>query len=199
MLVDVSVKFYYIVLVHKAEDLPDLQQVKSLSEELLTQLYPKIAPVIYRRCKLMLEDHDEALDAVHDVYLLLFRNHNKFHGEASLMTWIYRVTTNHCLNRLRSFRVHKKAVEKMGNSVVLLENERSSHIAELRNLLNQLAKKVNQRRAQVFFHYYVDEMTQNEIAELLGVSDRMVRKELDKAKQAMTSLGFSLQALEEKS
>ncbi|GAB4364455.1 MAG: sigma-70 family RNA polymerase sigma factor [Deltaproteobacteria bacterium] len=56
---------------------------------------------IYAFCARMLSDREEALDAAQEVFLSAWRNLDRFRGEAALSTWLLRIATNQCLNRIR--------------------------------------------------------------------------------------------------
>ncbi len=57
----------------------------------------RIFNLIYR----MLGDAEEARDVGQDVFVTVFRSIGQFRGEARLSTWVYRIATNHCRNRLK--------------------------------------------------------------------------------------------------
>ncbi|MBU6399669.1 MAG: RNA polymerase sigma factor [Verrucomicrobia bacterium] len=60
-------------------------------------------PVYYLALRL-LGDASEAEDAAHDVFLKVFRHLGEFRGESRLRTWLYRITINHCRNRLQTWQ-----------------------------------------------------------------------------------------------
>jgi len=88
-----------------------------LQEFNMDELYQSFAPVIFRRSLQILADEEEALDAVQDVFMKLQEKLNTFLDASSLMTWVYRLTTNHCLNLLRSKTTRRKAM-----SILMQEN-----------------------------------------------------------------------------
>lgn len=49
-----------------------------------------------------LHDREESLDAVQEVFLKTYRKIHSFKNESSIYTWLYRITINHCKDRLRS-------------------------------------------------------------------------------------------------
>jgi RNA polymerase sigma-70 factor (ECF subfamily) len=63
--------------------------------------YAQCGPMVIRRCRQLLRNEHDALDAAHDVFvqLLVRRETLEERGSSSLL---YRVATNVCLNRLRS-------------------------------------------------------------------------------------------------
>lgn len=56
---------------------------------------------LLRLCERMLGDPEEARDAVQEVFLRAFRKAGDFRPQGQVYTWLYRIATNHCLNRLR--------------------------------------------------------------------------------------------------
>src|SRR4030095_536593 len=79
-----------------------------LADEELARLYRRLAPVIYSRCLSLLGDEQEARDASHDIFLLVWRKLHTFRGDSDVLTWVYRIATNHCLNRLRTRKLDAK-------------------------------------------------------------------------------------------
>src|SRR5437870_4767687 len=56
---------------------------------------------VYSVAVRMLGDAQEAEDLAQEVFVTLFRTLKGFRAESRLSTWIYRVTRNHCLNRIK--------------------------------------------------------------------------------------------------
>lgn len=66
-------------------------------DELFQQYHGMVFQLAYR----ILGDREEALDLSQEVFLIVFRRMNRFRGESSLKTWIYRITLNLTANRCR--------------------------------------------------------------------------------------------------
>jgi RNA polymerase sigma-70 factor, ECF subfamily len=56
-------------------------------------------------CERLLGDRERALDAVQDVFLKVYRKAGSFEPRARVYTWLYRIATNHCLNKLRRGKI----------------------------------------------------------------------------------------------
>ena len=144
--------------------------------ELLTELYTKFGSRVYARCLYLLRDKEEARDAMHDVFIKVQQNLTAFRGESSPITWMTRIATNHCLNVIRAKRAawhekYKKEVENapLGELKSLQENHQ---------LLRLAMAKVDADLAEIATYYFVDEMTQQEICALVGLSAPTLRKRL---------------------
>lgn len=60
---------------------------------------------LHRLCRRLLGDPEEAAEAVQETFLKAFRKAADFQPRAKVSTWLWRIATNHCLNRLRRRRV----------------------------------------------------------------------------------------------
>lgn len=56
-------------------------------------------------CQRLLHDREEALDAAQEVFLKAYRKAGKLEPKGELYTWLYRVATNYCFNKLRRRRI----------------------------------------------------------------------------------------------
>lgn len=81
-----------MTLIHRA------QQGDLSAYETLIQSYETL---IYNLCLRMLKDQQEAYDAAQEVCLKIWRQLGTYKGKSKLTTWIYRLTTNQCLDILR--------------------------------------------------------------------------------------------------
>lgn len=137
----------------------------------LEALYQRYGPAVYRRALALLGREADASDAVQDVFLKVLDSFPQFRGESSPMTWIYRVTTNLCLNRLRNEKrrgeLHQQMLEELPPP---RRGQRLELTPDIRALLQVLPSDV----AAAGVYHYVDGMSHEEIARVLGVSRRTV-------------------------
>ena len=84
-------------------DLPDealIRQAKDGSLEAFTTLYERHLPAVFNRVRYQVpENHVE--DVTQEVFIKAFCSLQKFKGNASLGTWLYRITVNMSLNLIR--------------------------------------------------------------------------------------------------
>ena len=68
---------------------------------------------IYALCHHMSGNADDAEDLSQEVFIAAFHNIAGFRAEAAFGTWLYRIATNRCLNRLRKRRPEVHSFETM--------------------------------------------------------------------------------------
>ena len=137
-------------------------------------LYRTYGGMVLRRACTLLGDEHAAQDMVQEVFMKAIQAFPGFRGESALTTWLYQVTTNHCLNSIRDGARRRRALAR---KMPVGEAERVSS-QEDRIGVDQLLSLIPRELAEVAIYYYVDQMGQEEIAELLGISERTVRNRL---------------------
>ena len=157
----------------------------------LEQLYRTHGSLVLRRARKILRNEDLARDAMQDVFVRVINSGDGFRQEASVVTWLYRITTNLCLNRIRDAQRHRAKLEARGKD--LSSNEPGARTDELRLDVSRVLQQLPDELSEVAIYYYLDDMDQQEIAELLGVARRTVGYRLQRfADKARELLGYTL-------
>jgi RNA polymerase sigma-70 factor (ECF subfamily) len=82
-----------------------LRRVAAGETEAFADLVERHQGTLLRLCERMLGDAEEARDAAQEVFLKAYRKAAGFQPRARVSTWLYRIATNHCLNRIRRRKV----------------------------------------------------------------------------------------------
>lgn len=139
----------------------------------------RYAGSILRRARGILGDPAEAEDAAQEILLLVMTKGHRFRGTSDPATWIYRVTTNLCLNRLREAR-RRTAREQRPEASSWLGWAPSDPYErfEARATLHAILDRLDLLAQQIFVYRFLDGMNQEEIAAATGKSRRTVGKRL---------------------
>ena len=76
-----------------------------------SELFERYGAVVFRRCRKLLGTDERAHDAVQDVFVKVLEHGHAFRGDSEPLTWLYRVATTHCLQRLRDERRRQTRLE----------------------------------------------------------------------------------------
>jgi len=140
----------------------------------LAALYRKFAPLVHSRAGRLVGD--DADDVVQEVFLRLIRQRPASGKEAS---WIYRTTTNLCLDRLRHRGRRDSAWrEDLRAHVVGMGPSAPDRLAESKELCRMMIGRAPRGTREVAALIYLDGMTQEEAAAELGLSRKTVGKRL---------------------
>lgn len=147
----------------------------------VSALYREFGPVVYRRCLRLLGDRAGAQDATQEVFMKLLGNMEKLQERDTVLPWIYRVATNHCLNLLRD--AHRRGEEAASeNSHGLSAPDGPAHPDAFVDW--ELARSVLSRfdgdTQAVAVGVFVDGMNHDEVADALGISRRTVSRKLER-------------------
>jgi RNA polymerase sigma-70 factor, ECF subfamily len=137
------------------------------------ELYAKYSRVVYRRARELLRDDDAAKDIVQDVFIKVMNAGARVPREPTPTAWLYRVTTNLCLNRLRDKR--RQGVLLAANYVPATEDRAAG---DARATLTSVLQHVPEELHDIAVYFFVDEMTYDEIARLTGASRRTIGNRL---------------------
>ena len=147
------------------------------SMDALESAYRRYGFQVFRRCARILGDPAEAEDAAHEVFLRALGRLPAAEEEA--MAWLYRVSTNYCLNRIRNRGARARPDWR---DAVRDAASRATHSPEGRvqgqELVLLLLDGHDEETQAIALHYHVDGMTQGEIAKLLGLSRQTVNRKL---------------------
>lgn len=162
--------------------------------EEIAEIYLRFGPIVSRRCRYLLRDEEAAKDATQEVFVKVMRSLELFRGEASPLTWVLKIATNHCLNQIASKRagwreLYRQQTEHAHAAFGSTGGEQIERAEQVRRLLGKLDAETQ----QVAIHYFVDEMTQDEIGAALGRSLPTIRKRIAKfVRVAQKELGHDL-------
>jgi RNA polymerase sigma-70 factor, ECF subfamily len=147
------------------------------SQRRAAELYRQYGPVVYRRCLRLLKDPEAAKDATQEVFLKLVRDMVKLEDRETVLPWIYRVATNHCLNHRRNS--HRRGED---NAEVDLDiaSSTTSEIYPDRQLAQSVLSRFDAATQAVAVGVIVDGMEHEEVAAALGVSRRTVARKLER-------------------
>lgn len=144
-------------------------------------LYRLHGAMVLRRATRLLADKDAAQDVVHDVFMTLHQRQHTLQ-DFGMVSWLYVVTTNCCLKRLRTNSAQARLLAAKASMFEGTKGEDSSlDRVEVRNVLATLPQDL----AAVAIYRFVDEMTHEEIAEVMGCSRRHIGDLLERFERAM--------------
>jgi RNA polymerase sigma-70 factor (ECF subfamily) len=143
--------------------------------EELAAIYASCGAAVERRCRALVGDDAALPDLVQEVFLRAVLHAASFRREASPFTWLYRVSTNLCLNHLRDRKQTLPIDLVIGRDA---GGPRPDETVVARRALQGLLSQLDRRSLAVVVYHYLDEMSQEEIAEVSGWSRKTVGKKL---------------------
>lgn len=178
-------------------------------ERAFAELVMRYQGALYRLAWRMLRDDEEARDAVQEVFLRVHRALATFDQKRKFSTWVLRITTNHCIDRIRkrrmkllSINVDEKDEERIP---VVLVDERPTPDANygrssLRATLDELVSRLPPIYRAVVELRYSHQLAYEEIAAVLEIPLGTVKARLHRAhrqlKDRLQGLGIDSDVLD---
>jgi RNA polymerase sigma-70 factor (ECF subfamily) len=150
-------------------------------------VYRHYAPVVHRRARAMLGSETDAWEVVQDVFMSFYERPKQFEGRSQLSSFLYAVTTNACLNRIRSRKTRARLLHERGNEAPAPQPCMPLD-PEALSLLHDVLRRLPEPLGLVALYYYIDDLSQSEIAQLIGFSRKHVGNLLERVVEAALSL-----------
>jgi RNA polymerase sigma-70 factor (ECF subfamily) len=142
-----------------------------MTEDEVAQAYRAYAGAVYARGVRILRDADAARDVTQEVFIRCLDHCRELRAGSELLSWLYRVTTNLCLNAIRDRKVRGRAAEDAARHAPVAVAPEGPARRGLADLLSGLGE----RTQAIVIYVYIDGMTHEEAARVAQVSDRTVR------------------------
>jgi RNA polymerase sigma-70 factor (ECF subfamily) len=136
----------------------------------LEQIYRLHGHIVLRRARRLLGNEEDAREVLQELFVSLVARPGAFEGRSAVTTWLYGATTNLCLNRIRNLNSRTHLLGARNAAASEAEAARAEAMTAARLMLARMPEEL----AAVAVHYYIEEMTHEEIAEVLGCSRRRV-------------------------
>ena len=152
-------------------------------------LMHRLTPKVFSQAFRILGDRAEAEDVVQEAMLKLWKIAPEWRqGEAKVSTWLYRIVANLCTDRLRKRRRNDSldtvAEPEDGTASVTEQMQRKSRSDALGAALDELPDR--QKQAVVLRH--LDELSNPEIADVMGVGVGAVENLIARGKRALAGI-----------
>jgi RNA polymerase sigma factor (sigma-70 family) len=192
--------FIFILLNFELETNPtDIAIISAIAQGKMAELgllYDRHIERVFNTALHFLQNENEAEEIAQDVFVEVVRSAKSFRQEAKVSTWLYRITSNKCLDVLRKRKTTRSL--KMVFSIFSEESELQvpdlEHPALLMERSEQTAqifaalKQLNDRQHEAFVLRYFEDLGQKEIAEIMQVSEKSVEGLLQRAKVELRTL-----------
>jgi RNA polymerase sigma-70 factor, ECF subfamily len=183
----------------RAQESSVIAELKAGSEEAYAWLIGEFHQPIYSLVYRIVNDPSDAADTTQEVFLKVFRGMKHFHGESSLKTWIYRIALHEAANKRRWWFRHKahetpiepievEGCEFAGEERLVDPGESPfDHFAhaEVQAAVENALQDVPEPYHTALILRDLEEMSYEEIAEVLGISLGTVKSRITRGRDAL--------------
>ena len=177
-------------------------ELKAGSEQAYAWLIGEFQQPVYGLVYRIVGDPSDAAETAQEVFLKVFRGMKQFHGQSSLKTWIYRIALHEAANRRRWWFRHKAQETSIepADSDCMPEGSTQMQVAltdhaespfdnvahhEVRRRVEEELRKVPEPYRTTLVLRDLEEMSYEEIAEVLEISLGTVKSRLTRGREAL--------------
>jgi len=144
------------------------------------QIYKTYWDRIFRLCMGFVNDYDAAQDLAQETFIIVWQKLETFRNESSIGTWIFRIASNNCLKQIEK----QKRFPKSELPVHLSEEKLTSLEPQIQFLYKCIAELPETDR--IIISLELEDIKQNEIAKIVGLSEANVRVKIHRIKEKLT-------------
>ncbi len=172
-------------------------RAKGGDQEAFAQLVEQTQDRVYSLALRMVGDPEDAADLAQEALLSAWKGLPRFQGEAAFSTWLYRLTSNACIDFLRREKrrraggsiLYLDAGGEEGGSIDLpdygADPHRQLEQGEVRSQIAQALAELSPEHRQVLSLREVAGLSYTEIAAALGVEEGTVKSRIARARLAL--------------
>ena len=147
------------------------------------EAYERYGRALLRKARRLVGAAD-ANDVVQGLFVDLLQR-----GDVPLdLPYLYRAVTNRCLTLLRDESNRVRLLERDNGALARSPRLAGDERAVDRDLLAKLVRELDAEHGEVLAYRYLDDMTQDEIATLLGLSRKTIGHRLDRIREVMARI-----------
>lgn len=145
------------------------ERTKNLAFSKLIDQYQK---PLYHHIRHIVINHEDAEDALQNTFLNIFKGLPSFKGQSKLFSWMYRIAHNEALSILQ------KNAKSKNTSIEDIQNQNITELSaanyfdgeEIQKKLHLAVISLPPQQQMVFKMKYFDDMTYEQIADILDLS-----------------------------
>lgn len=157
-------------------------QNNDTKEQSFIELIKEYGPTITKVCYFYAVDSDDLNDLRQEVMINLWRGFDRYRGESSLSTWIYRVSLNSCVSYFRKHKRHQSEFTTIDAIPEIHDTsaDKPDRLREMYELINRL-----DRIEKALILLWLSDHPYETIADIMGIPRNTVASRLHRIKEKL--------------
>lgn len=170
--------------------------VQNGDSHLFGSLVERYDKKLMRYAKRFLFDYEDAEDLIQDVFIKAFKNIKGFDASRSFSSWIYRIAHNEFINEIK-----KRGREPISffdpdtlfpHPIAPKQADDELKEQELKTLVDEYINKLSPKYREPLVLYYYEDLSYEQIAEILHIPVSTVGVRINRAKQTLKKLEINV-------
>jgi len=151
----------------------------------IEQIIKDYSSSLFKICLGYSRTYEEAQDLLQDVFVSIWKGLESFREESHIKTWLYRVTVNTCLLRLRKKSIKTIPLDSIDKSWIS-NDQNANKQSNAFDILHQLIQKLPSKDKSIIL-LYLEGLTHKDIANIIGITDNYVGVKINRIKQHLSN------------
>ncbi len=175
-----------------------IDDIRSGNVNAFEQLVEDQSKIVYNLCLRMVGNEQDACDLSQEAFLKAYTNLSAFRGDSKFSSWLYRMTTNLCLDFLRR-RSRQKTVlltydtDDGGENFLQIPDNAPSPEAEaerreLRDAVRQGLSELPESQREILLLREIGQLSYEEIARQLALEPGTVKSRIFRARKRLCEI-----------
>ena len=166
-----------------------IESIENGDTKAYAQLVNRYKDLVYTLAIRMLKHREEAEEVAQDTFVKVFKSLGNFKGDSKFSTWIYKVTYNTCLDRIKKNKKHFNDVaidEFTFNKLDVIDNALENMIKEEKSILiKNCIHKLPEDSSALLTLFYFEELSLEEISKIINIEANTVKVKLFRARKKL--------------
>lgn len=140
----------------------------------------------------MLKNREEAEEVSQDTFFKVFKSLGKFKGDSKFSTWIYRITYNGCLDRLKKHKQEYNCIpldDYTERQLMTLDHAVDAmEVQEQEQAIKECLLLLPKEDSFLLTLYYYEEQSLEDISNIMGITANNVKVKLYRSRKKLTSI-----------
>ena len=160
---------------------------KQGSKEAFGYIMSEYQQMVYALAFRLLCNNADAEDITQDTFIKVWQNIDRYKSQYKFSTWIYKIASNACCDKLRSERNIKKIPLEDYDTVSQTNPEENLHNKELKKIILKLTNGLPAKQKLVFTLSDIEDLEVNEIQLITGLTAAKIKSNLYVARKYIKS------------
>lgn len=133
---------------------------------------------------------EDAQEVVQDVFVKVYRALNRYKKQSNFSTWLYRITYNTAISKIRKKRIPTKNIYETKEIVTLSDNDIAENLNKLAqekkfDMVNNAIAMLNPDEKALITLFYLEEKSINEISQIMEISAANTKTKLHRTRKKL--------------
>ncbi len=152
------------------QDILDLLLKTEQKSEAFMVLMERYREPLYWHIRRMVVSHEDTQDVLQESFINIHRYIDRFRGDSSLKTWLYRIATNEAIRHNKRKRGFIFSYDDGSHLVELFESDTSVDFSSMEAKLQRAILELPTKQQVTFTLRYFEDMSYDEISQVTGQS-----------------------------